>query len=140
MNLIQAIPSSRSGAAAAALVATLGAPPAMSDAVRRLPKGVSWLQVRADRVGDVPASWLRKAFGCRLLYMLGGDAGGPDRRERLIAAAAQGYDLVELDAQRDIRGDLLERIPREQRLICWRGTAVDASDLAARFRRLSRIE
>jgi 3-dehydroquinate dehydratase / shikimate dehydrogenase len=140
MNLSQAIPCSRSGAAAVALVATLDAPPATGDAVRRLQQGVSWLQVRADRVGDVPASWLREAFGCRLLYTLGGDARGPDRRERLIAAAAQGYDLVELDAQRDISGDLLARIPVEQRLICWRGTAVDASELASTFRRLSRIE
>src|SRR5580692_576947 len=101
MNLIQAIPCSRSGSAAAELVATLDEPPATRDAVRRLPKGLSWLQVRADRVGDVPASWLREAFGGRLLYTLGGDAGGPDRGERLIAAAAQNYDLVELDAERD---------------------------------------
>src|SRR5262249_41431555 len=121
MNLIRAIPCSRSGSAAAELVATLDAPPATRDTVCRLPKGVSWLQVRADRVGDVPASWLREAFGGRLLYTLGGD-GGPDRGERLIAAAAQGYDLVELDAERDIRGDGLGRIPLEQRLICWRGT------------------
>ena len=88
----------------------------------------------------MPAAWLREVFGGRLLYTLGGDAEGPDRGERLIAAAAQGYDLVELDAERDIRGDLLARIPPEQRLICWRGTAVDASELASRFRRLSRIE
>jgi 3-dehydroquinate dehydratase / shikimate dehydrogenase len=140
MNVSQAIPCSRSGPAAAALVATLDAPPATSETVSRLPKGVSWLQVRADRVGDVPGSWLREAFGGRLLYSLGGDAQGPDRRERLIAAAAQGYDLVELDAERDVSGDLLERIPIEQRLICWRGTAVDASDLASTFRRLARIE
>jgi 3-dehydroquinate dehydratase/shikimate dehydrogenase len=139
MNLIQAIPCSRSGSAAVALVATLDAPPATRDAVRRLPKGVSWLQVRADRVGDVPASWLREAFGSRLLYTLGDDAGGPDRGDRLIAAAAQGYDLVELDAQRDIRGDVLARIPLEQRMICWRGAAVDASELASMFRHLSRI-
>jgi 3-dehydroquinate dehydratase / shikimate dehydrogenase len=140
MNLIRAIPCSRSGSATAAVVATLDEPPATRDAVRRLPKGLSWLQVRADRVGDVPASWLREAFGGRLLYTLGGDAGGPDRGERLIAAAAQGYDLVELDAERDIRGDVLARIPLEQRLICWRGAAAEASELASRFRRLSRIE
>ena len=65
--------NSRPGAASAALVATLDAPPATSDAVCRLPKGVSWLQVRADRVGDVPASWLRDVFGGRLLYTLEGD-------------------------------------------------------------------
>ena len=146
MNLIRAIPCSRSGAAAAALVATLDAPPATKDAVRRLPKEVSWLQVRADRVGDVPASWLREAFGGRLLYTLGGGgrAGGDsvvlDRGERLVAAAAEGYDLVELDAQRDIRADVLAAIPPDQRMICWRGNAASASELASRFRCLSKIE
>ena len=141
MNLIQALPCSRSGSAvAAALVATLGESPATTAAVGRLPEGVSWLQVRADLVGDVPAAWLREAFGGRLLYTLGGEAEAPDRGERLIAAADQGYDLVELDAERDIRGDLLARIPLEQRLICWRGTAVDASELTSTFRRLARIE
>jgi 3-dehydroquinate dehydratase/shikimate dehydrogenase len=147
MNLIPSLPHSRSGpAVAAALVATLDELPVTSDAVRRHPKGVSWLQVRADLVGDVPAAWLREGFGGRLLYTLGGvgrtdgDIGGRDRRERLVAAAAEGYDLVELDAQRDIRGDVLVAIPPEQRLICWRGTAAGASELASRFRRLSEIE
>jgi 3-dehydroquinate dehydratase/shikimate dehydrogenase len=138
MNLMHTTSCSRTGSAAA-LVATLDVPPATRDAVRRLPTEVSCLQVRADRVGDVPASWLREAFGGRLLYTLGDDARGPERGERLIAAAAQGYDLVELDAQRDIRGDVLARIPIEQRMICWRGAAADASELASTFRRLSKI-
>ena len=76
MNLIQALPCSRSGpAAAAALVATLDESPATTDAVRRLPEGVSWLQVRADLVGDVPAAWLREEFGGQLLYTLGAASG-----------------------------------------------------------------
>jgi 3-dehydroquinate dehydratase/shikimate dehydrogenase len=132
--------------AAAALVATLDEPPATSDVLGRLPTGVSWLQVRADLVGDVPSAWLRDRFGGRLLYTLwspgraGGDAGGPDRRKRLVAAAAAGYDLVELDAQTDLRGDVLGAIPPEKRLICWRGTAAGAPELASRFRVLSKIE
>src|SRR6478609_2808473 len=141
MNLTQALPCSRSGpAAAAALVATLDAPPATRDALGRLPKGVSWLRVRADVGGYLPAAWIREAFGGRLLYTLGGDAGGLDRGERLVAAAAEGFDLVELDAQRDIRADVLAAIPPDQRLICWKGTAAGAAELASRFRRLSRIE
>ena len=118
MNLIQARPCSRSGpAAAAALVATLDESPATTVAVHRLPEGVSWLQVRADLVGDLPAAWLRGSFSGQLLYTLGaggragGDSAGLGRVERLVAAAAEGYDLVELDARRDIRADVLAAIP-----------------------------
>jgi 3-dehydroquinate dehydratase/shikimate dehydrogenase len=147
VNLIQALPCSRSGsAAAAALVATLDESPATTDAIHRLPEGVSWLQVRADLVGDVPAAWLRERFSGQLFYTLGGGgrAGGDSavlgRGERLVAAAAEGYDLVELDAQRDIRADVLAAIPPDQRMICWRGTAASGSELASRFRCLSKIE
>ena len=143
MNLIQALPCSRSGSAtAAALVATLDGSPATTAAVQCLPEGVSWLQVRADLVGDVPAAWLRERFSGQLFYTLGGggDSAVLGRGERLVAAAAEGYDLVELDAQRDIRTEVLAAIPPDQRMICWRGTAASASELASLFRCLSKIE
>jgi 3-dehydroquinate dehydratase/shikimate dehydrogenase len=147
VNLIQALPCSRSGSAvAAALVATLDKSPATTAAVGRLPEGVSWLQVRADLVGDVPAAWLRERFSGQLFYTLGGgsrsdgDQAVPGHSERLVAAAAEGYDLVELDAQRDIRADILAAIPPHQRVICWRGTAASASELASHFRRLAKVE
>lgn len=143
MSLIQALPCSRScSAVTAALVATLGAPPTTTAALHRLPEVVSWLQVRADLVGDVPAAWLREAFRGQLLYTLGsgGATAGLDRSERLVAAAAEGYDLVELDAQRDVRADVLAAIPPHQRMIRWKGPATGASELASRFRCLSRIE
>jgi len=147
MNLIQPRPCARSRSAVAVeLVATLDEPPTAGVGVcRQLPEQVSWLRVRADLIGVIPSGWLRQGFGGRLLYTLGsrgrsgGDgAGGQDRRHRLIAAAAEGYDLVELDAERDIVGDVLEAIPPEKRLIGWRGAA-SATELASRFRRLSRI-
>jgi 3-dehydroquinate dehydratase/shikimate dehydrogenase len=147
MNLIQALPCSRSGpASAAALVATLDESAATTDAVHRLAEGVSWLQVRADLVGDVPVAWLREGFNGQLLYTLGdggragGDSAGLGRGERLVAAAAEGYDLIELDAQLDARADVLAAIPPDQRMISWRGIAASASELASRFRRLSKIE
>src|SRR5262249_13617165 len=112
VNLIQALPCSRSGSVArTALVATLDDSPATTAAVQRLPEEVSWLKVRADLVGDVPAAWLRERFSGQLFYTLGGGgrSGGASvvlgRGERLVAAAAEGYDLVELDAQRDIRAE-----------------------------------
>jgi 3-dehydroquinate dehydratase/shikimate dehydrogenase len=148
MNLIQSCPCHRSSpAAAVALVATLGESAAASDGViRKLPDQVSGLQVRADRVGDISPGRLRQVFGGMLLYTLGGaqrdgSTGGDrlDRSRRLIAAAAEGYDLIELDGERDLSANVLEAISPEKRLISWRGTAAYASQLASRFRRLSTI-
>jgi 3-dehydroquinate dehydratase/shikimate dehydrogenase len=146
MNFIEPCPFPRPcPPGSAALVATLDEPLSAHGGLRRLPEGVSWVQVRADLIGDVPLGWLRGEFGGRLLYTLGdrsraggGDAGGPPRRERLIAAAAEGYDLIELDEERDLGAGILEAIPPEQRLISWRGAAASAPELAARFRPLSR--
>ena len=114
--------------------------------LRRLPEGVSWLQVRADLIGEIPPGRLREEFGGRLLYALGsrggagvGESGGFDRRRRLIAAAEDGYDLIDLDDERDIDEDVLAAIPPEKRLISWRGPASSESELASRFRRLTRI-
>ena len=96
MNLIQPRPCHRSSpAAAVALVATLDEPDAASDGVlRKLPDEVSWLQVRADRVGDISPGRLRQDFGGKLLYTLGSGEGdgaghgdGLNRSRRLIAAA-----------------------------------------------------
>ena len=148
MKLIQPRLCHRSNpAVAVALVATLDDRDVVSDrALRKLPHEVSWLQVRADRVGDISPGRLRQDFGGKLLYTLGGGeadgAGygdGLDRSRRLIAAASQGYDLIELDGERDIDADLLAAIPPEKRLISWRGTVASPSELTLRFRRLSWI-
>jgi 3-dehydroquinate dehydratase / shikimate dehydrogenase len=148
MNLIQPRPTQRSSpVAAVALIASLDEPEAASDGVlRKLPCEVSWLQVRADRIGDIPPGRLRQDFGGKLLYSLGSGEGdgagqrdGLHRRRRLIAAAAAGYDLIELDGERDMVADVLETIPPERRLIGWRGAAASASELTSQFRWLSRI-
>ena len=124
MNLIQQCLYHRhSPTAAASLVATLDEAAAMRGGfLRRLPEGVSWLQVRADLMGDIPPGRLREEFGGRLLYALGGrggagvgEGGGFDRRRRLIAAAEEGYDLIDLDDERDIDEDVLAAIPPEKR-------------------------
>ena len=144
MNLLQPLPLCRASQAVAdALVATLDEPGDASGCVLRgLPDEVSWLQVRADRVGDVPPARLRQVFGGKLLYTLrsgDGQADGLNRSRRLIAAASEGYDLIELDGERDIDSDLLAAIPAEKRLISWRGASASASELTLRFHRLSSI-
>jgi 3-dehydroquinate dehydratase / shikimate dehydrogenase len=133
--------------AAVALVATLDEPEAVKDRVlRNLPDEVSWVQVRADRIGGIDPRRLRQDFHGKLLYSLGSALGRGtsnglvlDRSRRLIAAAADDYDLIELDGERDIGADVLEAIPPARRLICWRGAAVSAAELNSQFRRLSRI-
>jgi 3-dehydroquinate dehydratase / shikimate dehydrogenase len=148
MKLIQPRPCHRSSpAAAVALVATLDESDAASDGVlRELPDEVSWLQVRADRVGDISPGRLRQDFGGKLLYTLrcgeadgAGHGDGLNRSRRLIAAASEGYDLIELDGERDIDADLLAAIPPEQRVISWRGRVASVSELTSRFHRLSWI-
>jgi 3-dehydroquinate dehydratase/shikimate dehydrogenase len=145
MNLIEPRPYPRiSPTAAVALVATLDEKArAKCDLPRTMPKSVSWMQVRADLVGDISPEWLRAEFGGGLLYTLGNQsvgeerAPGPPRRERLIAAAAEGYDLIELDADTDTDAGVLDAIPPERRLISWRGTAASAPELARRFRQIA---
>jgi 3-dehydroquinate dehydratase/shikimate dehydrogenase len=61
------------------------------------------------------------------------------RRDRLRQAAGL-YDLVELDAGRDLDADLLAAVEPAKRLISWRGPASDASALRGRFRKLAAVE
>ena len=148
MNLIQPRPCHLSSpTAAVALVATLDEADAVGGgSLRALPDEVSWMQVRADLVGDIPPesapARIRRQAPLHAGSRHGDGAGNGDglnRSRRLIAAAAEGYDLIELDGERDIDADVLEAIPPERRLISWRGAAASAAKLTSQFRRLSSI-
>jgi 3-dehydroquinate dehydratase/shikimate dehydrogenase len=122
------------------LVATLTAPP--SAGLPPLPPAVDGLEVRADLAGEIGAAWLRCRFAGRLLYTLrsareGGAFAGSDgeRRRRLAAAAADGYDLVDLEAARDLTPALLAAVPAERRVVSSHG---GAAALPALRRRLDR--
>src|ERR1700694_941794 len=79
----------------ATLVAVLAKPPSPSgQEIVDLPPAVRWLQVRADRAGDLDPQWLRDRFSGELLYTLrSSTAGGAfesvngNRPAPLIAAA-----------------------------------------------------
>jgi 3-dehydroquinate dehydratase / shikimate dehydrogenase len=132
--------------ATATLIASLTAPPsAGGEELAGLPAAVGWLEVRADLVGEIDPGWLReRSGGRRLLYTLrsaaeGGraEASPGRRRQRLAAAGDAGYDLVDLEGERDTADELLERLPPERRLVSWHGAAADAQALAERFDRLA---
>lgn len=138
-------PSSTRGAASTSLVATLTSPPSEEgEELRSLAGlGVEWLEVRADLVGDLDPAWLRRRFGGGLIYTLrsraeGGEAeGGRGARLRRISGAADAYDLVDLEAERDLFAELLEAVPREKRLISWHGPSSHLQDLKERFAEMS---
>ena len=73
------------------LIATLLDSPSLDGAdLAALPESVEWLEVRADRVGDIDPEWLRDHFKGRLLYALRTDDGRDqfgNRAQRLQAAA-----------------------------------------------------
>jgi 3-dehydroquinate dehydratase/shikimate dehydrogenase len=64
---------------------------------------------------------LRNHFRGGLIYRLTGARGDSVARRRVLAAAARCYDLVELDADRDLDPETLRAVPPERRLVTWRG-------------------
>ncbi len=127
-----------------ALVASLTTPPSTSGGeIAALGPAVEVLEVRADLVGDLDPDWLRDRFGGRLIYTLRSQAeggafeGGKNRRRRRLAAAAARYDLVDLEADRDLFPELLLEVPEERRLISWHGAATHLTALKNRFERLA---
>jgi 3-dehydroquinate dehydratase/shikimate dehydrogenase len=98
---------------------------------------VDWLEVRADRVGDIDPEWLRDHFKGRLVYSLG--TGDPLNRPQRLKTAARFYDRIELEATSDLSDELLRLIPPEQRLLSWYGTVNDLPELEHRFEQLSSV-
>ena len=126
------------------LVGTLMAPPPPQGAeLMALAGSVEWLEVRADLVGDINPEWLRSQFRGNLLYTLrsrdeGGlsEASSEERRARLLHAA-QHYDLVDLEGDRDLVAGLVDRIPPERRLISWSGAAAGLRELRERLDKIT---
>jgi 3-dehydroquinate dehydratase/shikimate dehydrogenase len=130
----------------ATLVATLTRPPAAGE-LAALPPGVDWIEVRADLVGELDAAALRRdvvgsAGDQRLLYTLrsaaekGAFGGGAVERRQRLRRAAESFDLVDLEGERDLVGDVLDAIPPEKRLISWHGAPEPLVDLEYRLAHL----
>jgi 3-dehydroquinate dehydratase / shikimate dehydrogenase len=127
--------------AVAMLVASITVPPKPDDEGFRFNRGADCLEVRADLVGDLPANWIRQRFNGLLIY-----ARRPTDKEPRptqgnghLSAAADGFDLIELDAERDLLPEVLAKIPPEQRIIAWRGPLSDVKTLGDHLRRISMV-
>jgi 3-dehydroquinate dehydratase / shikimate dehydrogenase len=120
----------------ASLIATLMDPPSPDGAdLAALPDTVEWLEVRADRTGDIDPEWLRSHFKGRLLYALRTENGHDQfvNRAQRLQAAARFYDRVELE----VTTDQENLVPPEQRLLSWYGHVNDLSTLTERFEQLA---
>jgi 3-dehydroquinate dehydratase/shikimate dehydrogenase len=130
----------------ATLVASLHtAPASVGSDLRACCGRAAWLEIRADLTGDLDPDRLRDAFPGTLLYTLrsraeggAGDDSGEQRRKRLMHAA-QRYDLVDLEAARDLDSETLSAVPASKRVISWRGAA-DQPELLGRIERMSATE
>jgi 3-dehydroquinate dehydratase/shikimate dehydrogenase len=124
----------------ASLIATILDSPSFDGAdLAALPASVEWLEVRADRVGDIDPDWLRNYFKGRLLYALRTDDGHDSHgnRAQRLQTAARLYDRVELEVGAD--HDIAQLIPHEKRLLSWYGRVNDLSTLTERFEQLASV-
>jgi 3-dehydroquinate dehydratase/shikimate dehydrogenase len=123
----------------ASLIATLLDSPSVDGAdLAALPESVEWLEVRADRVGEIDPEWLRNHFKGRLIYALRTDDGRDQfgNRAQRLQGAARFYDRIELEVSDQ---EFLKLIPPEQRLLSWYGHVNDLSTLTDRFEQLASL-
>ena len=133
-------------ARSATLVASLTeAPSASGDELRALSERADCLEVRADLVGEIDSDWLRERFAGELLYTLRSEAEGGRgpvdagrRAKRLVAA--RGYDLVDLEADRDLGAGVLASVEPVRRLVSWHGRGASLKALRGRLRQVSGAE
>lgn len=130
----------------ATLVATLMERPEPST-LARLAEIADVLEVRADAVGDLDPEALREHFPGRLLYTLRSKAEGgrsesapSARHPRILRAAQAGWDLVDLEATRDLEGEVLEAVPASRRLVSWHGLADRIERVRERAQELLAVE
>jgi 3-dehydroquinate dehydratase / shikimate dehydrogenase len=98
----------------ASLIANLSKAPATNGKeLAALPKNVDFIEVPSSLVDDLNAEWLRPHFSGDVLY--------------------------EIDVERDLDHDRLNRIPVEQRIVSWQGEASDVAHLQRKLEEISAI-
>ncbi|HET9893366.1 MAG TPA: type I 3-dehydroquinate dehydratase [Streptosporangiaceae bacterium] len=107
--------------------------------------GMRCIEVRADLTGDVDTACLRSSLRGSLLYTLRSTAEDgccpdpPHLRHRRLIAAADRYDLIDLEAARDLHPDVLSRIPARRRVLSWQGPATGPAELRGRLDLMSTV-
>ena len=126
----------------ATTIVTLARLPSPED-LAALDGRADYLEVRADLTPSLEAAELRSSFRGGLLYTLrsraeGGESGhSRAERAKSLAAAAAEFDMVDLEADRDLEPELLGKIPAEKRVISWHGAAREPEELREIFGAMS---
>ena len=129
----------------AVLVATLTEEPSEAS-LAVLSERVQILEVRADLVGEIDSDWLRTHFTGELLYTLRSRAEGGrseaslERRHQRLKQAASGFDLLDLEVDRDMDPDLLAAVQPSCRVISWHGGPKSLGELQDVFTRQHEVE
>lgn len=119
------------------VVGTLSGPP--NRPLPALARDLGCVEIRADLIGEVDPERLRRQFRGPLLYTLrSAQEGGrctdtTEQRRRRLRAAAERYDLVDLEGARDLHPALLDRISPDRRVISWHGPPADPTELTHRY-------
>lgn len=129
----------------AVLVATLAEKPSEEE-IRALSGRVRILEVRADLVGELDPGWLRGQFDGELLYTLrsrtegGRSEASLERRHQRLIRAAEQFDLVDLEVDRDLDPDVLSAVEPSCRVISWHGGPTTLDELQKVFERQREAE
>lgn len=126
----------------ATIVATLDRRLISDEAIAAASSTADWLELRADRAGDVDAGWLRERFSGTLLYTLlshGPCAPAGPERNAALKRAAREFDLVTLEPQ-DLVPSILKAVPASQRVIVRRTAATDLESLRAKLQGMTRVD
>ena len=104
-----------------------------------------WLEVRADLIPEFdPAELRERCKGRPLLYTLrsskeeGHSRFSLAQRHRQLRTAAEAYDFVTLEGERDLVPEVLKAITPERRIVTWRGRVTGPECLEARLGKYTR--
>lgn len=113
-------------------------PPA-PEALERVAETVDVLEVRADLTPEPDLDALRAWFPGRILYTLRSEAEGGRfsgdllERQTLLEGASHRFDLIDLEAERDLDPHLLAQIPPRKRVLSWHGGPASVESLVERL-------
>lgn len=113
--------------------------------LRTLPQATDWVEVLADLTGDLDPDWLRQHFRGQFLYSLRQNSlepcssGDSEQHRNRLLWAVHRYDLIDIDAGRDLGSSFVDSIPPSKRMISCRGPAIDLVEFQASVRRLLSI-